>query len=220
MVTSEILSIMPSSLSKCCLCLKDIYTMSPSPFLNVTSPIMSQTFFALSPIWLIACFCPCVKPPPALAELPEPRLLTVVPPFVLKWFDFCNVPVKFIRAFAIPQNATRLQHFQRLSAVLGETFRFVWVGLCSVAGNAHDSVSRFTIKAPVIALLTAPAERRDYMDAVGLPVGSQPVLFVVHEKLHRKRHIAVQRKIRRTYRAELLQKGNVFVGLFQNRSNW
>lgn len=154
-----------------------------------------------------------MESPPALAELPEPRLLTVAPPFVLKRFDLGHVPVEFCRALAIPQNAARLQHFQRLAAVLGEAFRFVWVRLRSVAGNAHDSVSRFPVKAPVIALLAAPAERWNHMDAVGLPICGQPVLFVVHKKLHCQRHIAVQRKIRRTYSTELLQKRNVFVGI-------
>nr|DAY56842.1 MAG TPA: hypothetical protein [Caudoviricetes sp.] len=134
-----------------------------------------------------------------------------MPPLVLKRLDFGHVPVKFCRALAVPQNTAWLQHFQRLAAVFGKAFCFVRVRLCAVARNAHDGVSGLTIKAPVIALLAAPAERWNDVDAVRLPVCSQPVLFVVHEKLHCKRHIAVKRKIRRTYRAELLQKRDILV---------
>lgn len=51
---------------------------------------------------------PSLLPPILVLALPEPRLLTVAPPLVLKWFNFGHVPVKFRRAFAIPQNTAWL----------------------------------------------------------------------------------------------------------------
>nr|DAE43640.1 MAG TPA: hypothetical protein [Caudoviricetes sp.] len=92
-----------------------------------------------------------------------------------------------------------------------KAFSLVWVRLRAVARNAHDGISRLTIKTPIPTLRSTSSDCRYDMNTVCLPVRRQPVLFIMHKKIHSKRHIIVNRKIRRTYRAELLQKGDVLV---------
>lgn len=142
--------------------------------------------------------------PPLLLLFPDPPFGIVNSPFMSKRLYFSYIPVKFFWALSIPQDACRLKSFQYYSAMFCKALRLVWVPLRSMTRNTYDAVCRFSVEAPIIAFFSAGANCWNNMDTVHLPICRKPMFFVVHKNLYCKRHVVVNRKIRRQNRSILL----------------